>query len=151
MWFKIIIKIISDIESHPSPMYVSLTTKEVVLIDLNSWCKHEITKFWFRYFSNKQLILRWRKCSPLCLKIFHSSWSNGWRLSEGPRLIVKSPEKDSSNQQYELEWQNLSCKTDRKIDCECKWEVYIRAQIYWSIIKNCNRLQTLMSWWGAGR
>ena len=41
-WFNIITKIISDIASYSSSMSVSVTTREVILIDLNFQCKHRI-------------------------------------------------------------------------------------------------------------
>ena len=168
IWFNILTKIISDIAIYPCSKYISVTTKEVILIDLNFDVSTESSNFdsgipiaaalvnlamclSSSIFGNKLLILRWRKCSPLCLKIFHSFWSNGWRLWKGPGLRLISPESNSSNRWYELELQYISCETDRKTDCECKWEVYRDSNLLInSMVKKCDRLQKSISWWGVG-
>ena len=90
-------------------------------------------------FCNKLLILRWRKC----LKIFHLSRFNGTGLR------IMSPKSNSSNGSYELEFQYLSSETERKTGYEFKWQVYrYSGLLIYSVVRNCNQLQTLMSCWG---
>ena len=135
---------ISDV-SVESSNFDSEIPITAALVNLAIWLSSSI-------FGNKLLILRWRKCSPLCLKIFHSSWSNGWRLWKGPGLRLISPESNSSNRWYELELQYISCETDRKTDWECKWEAYRDSNLLInSMVKKCDRLQILMSWCGVWR
>ena len=89
--------LISNKVSYPSSMPVPVKTKDIMLINSNSDVSMELSDFDSEIlitaalvnlamslsssvFANKLLILRWRKCSSLCLKLFHLSWSNGWRL-----------------------------------------------------------------------
>ena len=63
------------------------------------------------------------------IKHISSVRSNGWR---GPVLRLTTAENNRSNRYYELELQYISCETDRKTNCECKWEVYKDSKL-WSI------------------
>ena len=36
---------------------------------------------------------------------------------------------------------------DRRTDCDCKWKLYRNSNLFInSMVKNCDQLQTLMSW-----
>ena len=142
-------------------MSVSITLKNFMVINLNLRLQKDSSSsdslipiiavlvdlaiIWsFSIFGNKLLMLRWIKCNPLDLKIFHSfkHCSFCWWL--GPVFRLISPECNISKWKNEFKFLYLSLETEQKVLFIWVTKYWKSSQIFMnSDAKNSDLVQVL--------